>query len=262
MTRQELHGYFDQLYEEYNRRAFVHPDPLEVVYRFDVAADREIAGLIAATLAYGRVAQILRNLDTVFDALGPSPREAISVTSEAEWKRCLRHFRHRWTTGAEVAALLAGVRRVLERHGAIETCFARHYDRNEGNTLCGLRGLVAELGGPSSLLSDPTKASACKRLHLYLRWMVRRDDVDPGCWTAVAPAHLIVPLDTHLHRIARRFGFTRRKQAGLAAARDVTRVFGKMNPDDPLRYDFVLTRFGIRSDLELKDLFARRRPAA
>lgn len=262
MTRQQLHTYFDELYALYNHRVYVHPDPLEVVYRYVENADRELVALIAAGLAYGRVGQILRNLDAVLNALGPNPREAILATPSAEWARQLARFQHRWTTGAEVAALFGGMREVLQRHGSLERCFATHNDPKQGNTLRGLRGLVTELGGPNSLLSDPAKPSACKRLHLFLRWMARRDDVDPGCWTAVQPAHLIVPLDTHLHRITRAFRFTRRKQAGLPAARDVTRVFAKMNPADPLRYDFVLTRFGIRSDLELKDLLARRHPAA
>ena len=262
MTRQQLHTYFEELYAAYNRRDYIHPDPLEVVYRYDNSADRELVALIAAGLAYGRVAQILRNLDTALNILGPHPCAAILDTPEAGWKHQFAQFQHRWTTGNEIADLFTGMRRVLLQHGSLENCFAAHYNPKQGDTRRGLYGLVTELGGPNSLLSDPAKPSACKRLHLYLRWMVRHDEVDPGCWTSVHPARLIVPLDTHLHRITRAFRFTRRKQAGLPAAHDVTRVFAKMNPADPLRYDFVLTRFGIRSDLHLKDLLARRRPAA
>ena len=96
------------------------------------------------------------------------------------------------------------------------------------------------------LLSDPARGSTCKRLHLYLRWMVRTDAVDPGGWTAVRPAQLLVPVDVHMHRIGRALGFTRRAQPSGRATEDITAAFRRLSPDDPVRYDFALTRLGIR----------------
>jgi len=107
---------------------------------------------------------------------------------------------------------------------------------------------------PNSLTSDgqiiSTRGSACKRLLMYLRWMVRKDEVDPGGWEGIPPSKLLVPVDTHMHRIARKLRFTRRKQANLATVREITAAFRKIVPDDPARYDFTLTRFGIRKDLK------------
>jgi uncharacterized protein (TIGR02757 family) len=171
----------------------------------------------------------------------------------------VRGFRHRWTDDEDLGALLCGMRATLRRHGSLEACFRAHQPASAGNCLPGLAGLIGELGAfktGNSLLPDPTRGSACKRLHMYLRWMVRRDDVDPGCWTTVTPSLLLVPLDTHLHRVTRAWRMTRRKQADLKAAEEVTGVFRRMVPEDPVRYDFVLTRFGIRPDMDMKALIA------
>jgi uncharacterized protein (TIGR02757 family) len=254
MKRAHMAEALDRIYHRYNRREFVHPDPLEVVYRYSDTRDREIAGLIAASLAYGRVAQILQSLDRVLKPLGSSPFEALSAMNRSALDVEYRGFKHRWTTAAELVTLLAGTQDALRTYGSLEKCFAAYHDADSGNTIAGLAGLVSALGGPSSLLSDPTKSSACKRIHLYLRWMVRKDDVDPGCWNCVDPAHLIIPLDTHMHRAAKTLRLTRRKQPNRAAALDVTRAFNQINPGDPLKYDFALTRFGIRNELSIEGL--------
>lgn len=253
MNRTELRAELDALHTRLNRREFVSPDPLEVVYRYESNADREVVGLIAASLAYGRVAQILRNLDTVLDCLGPHPAAALREGGAMLALR-LNGFQHRWTTREEIAALFDGISRALRAHGSLEGSFLSHQPADAQSTLPGLIGFTRELRlgrVPDSLLSAPEKGSACKRLHLYLRWMARRDDVDPGCWNRLRPNLLIVPLDTHMHRAARAMRLTRRKQANLAAALDVTSAFRGMNPDDPLKYDFALTRLGIRADEDM-----------
>ena len=254
MTRSEQQQAFETLYSQYNDRRWVSPDPLEVVYRFREPADVEVAALLAATLAYGRVAQILRNLDIVLAIVGPHPAAFAQSTPKAECIKMLGSFQHRWTTAEEVASLLAGIGTVQQAYGSLEGCFLAHHRAESGTTLAGLGGMVTALraGGPvNSLLSDPGKGSACKRLHLFMRWMVREDAVDLGCWKGVRASELVVPLDTHLYRIARAFRLTARKQPNLKCALDVTRAFKRMNPDDPLRYDFSLTRLGIRSDADM-----------
>jgi len=255
MHADALRSRLDALYAQLNRRAFVSPDPLEVVYRYEDARDREVAGLIAACLAYGRVAQILRNLHALLDALGPSPaarirREGACALAGAP------AFRHRWTDAQEMAAFLDAIAQALRQHGSLEACFLAHSSANDAHTLGALEGFTRELrsgGPPNSLLSAPEKGSACKRLHLYLRWMVRRDEVDPGCWTGVPPRALLIPLDTHMHRLARGLGLTRRNQANLGTTLEVTDAFRRINPEDPLKYDFALTRLGIRGELNPED---------
>jgi len=231
----------EELYRRYNRREFVHPDPLEFLYRYDNLEDREIVGLIAAGLAYGRVASILNSVGAVIERMGPGPARFVD---EAPLGGSMRGFQHRWTTAKEVETLLEGIKRIRAAHGSLGAFMESNF---HGDTLASLSSLVSLLtrGEPNSLLPDPAKPSACKRLHLYMRWMVRKDDVDPGGWDFVPRSQLLVPLDVHMHRVARRFKFTKREQANLPTVREVTAAFRELCPDDPVKYDFALTRPGI-----------------
>lgn len=246
---------FELAYHRFNHPEYIHPDPLVFVYRFRDPKDMEVAGFIAASLAYGRVAQILTSASTVIDALGPSPAAFIRDANRKDLQRIYRGFKHRWTTDVELIQFLSGMGEVLRTYNSLQACYRKHaVQAQTDGTINGLAGLVSEIRqGPqrNSLLPDPMGGSACKRLFLFLRWMVRNDDVDPGVWSAVSPASLIVPLDTHMHRLARHFGLTERRQPNLRAALEVTSAFRQMVPDDPLRYDFALTRLGIRSELDL-----------
>ncbi|MBN1917257.1 MAG: TIGR02757 family protein [Verrucomicrobia bacterium] len=244
----------EELYELYNRRRFVHPDPLELLYEYNDGRDREIVALVASSLAYGRVAQILRSVRAVLDRIG-SPAACVHEGTPAEIRAALHGLRHRWTTGRDVAALLVGVKRVVEEHGSLEACFVAGLHEDDETTVPALTGFVAALRGRSGaagarLLPDPARGSACKRLHLFLRWMVRRDEVDPGGWDRVPRSKLVVPLDTHMHAIARGLGLTARRQADGGAALEVTAAFRRLNPRDPVKYDFALTRVGIRTEME------------
>lgn len=245
---------FEELYKAYNRPEFIHPDPLEFVLRYDDPADQEITGLISSALAYGKASHILASLEKVFRFL-PRPAADLEGASLGELKELCDGFRHRWTTGEELAALLLGIRLVREKWGGLEACFVSGMVPGEEDIVPALVKFVGELRSASgrrdsSLLACPTRGSACKRLQLYLRWMVRRDEVDPGSWASVDPAALVVPLDTHMHRIAMDLGITDRKQADLKTARQVTGFFRSICPEDPVRYDFSLTRFGIQSGLD------------
>lgn len=260
MEKSSLRAVLEKHYAACNHKDWIHPDPLEVVYRYESGRDREVVGLIAACLAYGRVGHILQNLARVLEVLGPSPHECL-VRADAPWlNEYLGGFKHRWTTSEELVAFLMGIASVLNRYGSLEQCFLENHRLDADSTLPGLIEFVKTLRGSeahTSLLPAPEKGSACKRLHLYLRWMVRCDDVDPGCWRGVSPSQLIVPLDTHMHRIARALGMTTRKQANLAAAEDATRAFRVLSPEDPVRYDFSLTRLGIRGDLDLDEFLQK-----
>jgi uncharacterized protein (TIGR02757 family) len=245
----------DALYRKFNRREFVHPDPLETLYGYDSPLDQEIVGLIAACLAYGRVAQILTSIGRALEAIGApgtSPRLFLERASRRGLEQRFAGFKHRFTPGSELAALLWGVRTAVAEHGSLEGLFATGQGERDETVLPGLTALVGKLrkyaGGEDacpSLLSSPRDGSACKRLNLYLRWMARRDAVDPGPWTSISRARLVVPLDTHMFRIAGRLGLTARRQADLKTAEEITRGFARYCADDPVKYDFVLTRLGI-----------------
>jgi len=248
----------ERLYATCNRREFVHPDPLEFIYRYEDLLDREIAGLVASSLAYGRVKQILASVGAVLDRTG-NPRRFLEHASAEKLRRTFAGFRHRFTTGKDLAGMLLGAKRAIERHGSLEACFIANLSPRDATVIPALGAFVDELtrgaGSPRRfLLPSPSRGSACKRLNLFLRWMVRADEVDPGGWGRVSARKLVVPLDTHMHRICLALGFTRRRQATLRAALEVTDAFRELAPRDPVRYDFALTRPGIRGDGDLSDL--------
>ena len=245
----------DDLFARYNRREFVHPDPLEFLYNYESLEDREIVGLIASGLAYGRVNQILKSAATVLERIG-SPAAFVKTTPEHAILKTFQDFKHRFTTGTELAWLLIGVKQTLNTHGSLGLCFQAGFKKEE-TMISGLSHFVQTItanasGQVNTLLPHPEKGSACKRLNLYLRWMVRKDEVDPGGWDNIPGASLIVPLDTHMHRISLALKLTNRKQADMRTAIEITQAFAIIAPHDPVRYDFCLTRLGIRSDIDIE----------
>jgi len=247
----------DRLYSNLNRKEFVHPDPLEFLYEYEDVRDRELVGLISSSLAYGRVRQILKSVADILRRMG-SPHKFLRCSTEKSLFSAFSDFKHRFTTGREVATMLAGAKQVLDRHDSLYACFASHMNKSDSTVLPALSGFVNELypaavNGRSSLIPLPTRGSSCKRLNLFLRWMVRRDAVDPGGWDSIDPAKLVIPLDTHMHRIGRALHLTKRKQADMHTAIEITEAFRSIIPEDPVRYDFALTRLGIRDDMKIDD---------
>ena len=247
----------ESLYDFYNSRKWVHPDPLEFLYNYSDSRDIEVAGLIASALAYGRVAQILKSVSGVLEKMGSSPCDFLMSVAPSSLRRIYSGFKHRFTTGDELARMLIGARSVIKQYGSLYNCFLAGFSDQDDTVLNGLSFLVNELGKKSkgkknSLLALPTKGSACKRWNLYLRWMVREDRVDPGGWAGISPSRLIIPLDTHMHRICLLMGLTERKNADMRTALEITDAFKKIEPQDPVRYDFALTRLGIRDDASLE----------
>ncbi len=251
----------ERLYIKYNRPELINPDPLQFLGSFADIKDREIVALIASSLAYGRVAQIIKSVSQVVDKMLPSPRTFLETSSNKKIQSVFKGFKHRFTTDEDLVGLLLGIKGVLRRHGSLNRCFVQGYDDSDETILPALQEFVkaiAEEGKGTKLLSCPSKASACKRLNLFLRWMVRRDAVDPGGWEGICPSKLIVPLDTHMHKIGLALGMTKRKQADMRTACEITRAFSAISPKDPVKYDFALTRFGIRDDMDLSSIPSSR----
>jgi len=245
----------EALYRKYNRREFVHPDPLEFLYPYEKICDREIVALVASSLAYGKVTQILKSVSFVLERMTPSPSVFLKRASLETIQQTFSGFKHRFTTSQQLSSMLLGVKRVLEGHGSLHACFMSGL--NDDDTVL---PAVTSFAGELSLCADrslghlvpaPERGSACKRLNLFLRWMVRRDEVDIGGWENVPASKLIVPVDTHMHRICLSLGLTTRKQADMRTAMEITHAFRAIAPEDPVRYDFSLTRLGIRDDADL-----------
>lgn len=256
----EINGILDDIYHKFNHRTYVVPDPLQFLYHYENIRDREIAGLVAASLAYGRVAQINKSVSWVLERMGPSPYEFLLQTSQRDFLSNFSGFVHRFAKATHLSGLLSGVKQILLTHGSINNCFLSRYTQEEETVFTAVNHLAKELlsgahENPAHLVPLPERGSAGKRLHLYLRWMVRHDAVDPGGWTGVCPSKLIIPLDVHMHAICQKLGFTHNKSANLKNALAVTACFRQISPDDPVKYDFALTRLGIRKDAELDDFF-------
>jgi len=257
----ELASSLNQLYQEYNRDDSAS-DPVHLIRPFRDLADREIAGFCAASLAFGRVASVIQSIQTLFRCLGPSPAAFVRGFDPAASHSDLRAMVHRWTRGDDLAALLWLLRQMLEASGSIEAFFATGLaDRDDdvGSALDSFstRAMALDITrayrrvpkrpGVCYFFPRPSAGSACKRLNLYLRWMIRRDAIDPGGWTAVPAAKLVVPLDTHVIRVGRCLRLTRYASPGWRMAADITASLRRLNPDDPVRFDFSLCHLGMRN---------------
>jgi len=241
----------DRLYERYNRPEFIHPDPLEFLFAYPDSRDREIAAFLAASLAYGRVQQILTSTSKVLGAMVPGPYAYLMKTTTACIFQTFSGFRHRFTDGRKLSALLSALKRLLGDYGSLQACFCAEMNGDEETILDPLSRFCTKLvryapAPLDHLVPSPLKGSACKRLNLFLRWMVRQDDVDPGGWAGIAPAKLLIPLDVHMFRVAKALEMTQRRQADMKAVLEVTEGFRRIAPSDPVRYDFCLTRLGMR----------------
>jgi uncharacterized protein (TIGR02757 family) len=246
----------EELYRKYNRRKFVHPDPLEFLYRYDDLCDREIVAFVASSLAYGKVAYILKSVSYVLERMVPTPWIFLKRSSLKTMRQTFSGFKHRFTDGQKLSTMSYGVRKVLERHGSLNGCFSAGLNDHDDTILPALSAFTDELSVCADdqlehLVPSPARGSACKRLNLFLRWMVRSDEVDPGGWKNVSPSKLIVPVDTHMHRVCQLLGITTRKQVDMGTATEITKAFRTIVPEDPVRYDFSLTRLGIREDADL-----------
>ena len=249
----------DTLYHEYNRVDSAS-DPVHRVRPFPNPADREIAAFCAGALAFGRVASVINSIDVLFAAMGPRPADFVrSFDPEAPPPEILAMV-HRWIRGEDVVALLWILRQMLERSGSVEGFFLEGYGDEQEDVGPALdsfstRALALDIRraygrmprrpGVCYFFPRPSAGSACKRLNLFLRWMTRADEVDLGVWTQVAASKLIVPLDTHVIRLGRCLRLTRYVSPGWKMAADITASLRRLDPEDPVRFDFSLCHVGM-----------------
>ena len=250
----------EQLYEAYNREDAV-ADPIQIVRRYKTPADQEVVGFCAAALAFGRVASVLNTVETLVGVLGPQPAHYVRGFDPAAPHPELRAMVHRWTRGIDIVALLWILRQMLDRAGTLEAFFLEGFDPAAVDISDALdsfsrRALALDLtavygrrvparSGVCYFFPRPSAGSGCKRLNLFLRWMVRKDEVDLGAWTAIPPGTLIVPLDTHVIRLGRCLRLTRYTSPGWRMAADITSSLRAIDPVDPVRFDFSICHVGM-----------------
>ena len=245
--------YIEHAYAKYHKPEYIYPDPLFLVREFACNRTREIGGLIIALLAMGNVKAMLTAQKNLLSRLTFLCRPAGSWEA-ADIRTALYGFRYRFFAERDLFLLIDAIRRTVTDYGSLEGAFLSCLKPESPDIVEALSGFTDILyknsrGDLSFLVPAPAKKSACKRLFLYLRWMVRQDTIDPGGWD-IDPALLLVPVDTHMLKVGRFLGFTTRKQADLQTAREITDAFRKICPEDPARYDFSLTRFGIHPALK------------
>jgi len=246
-------------------------DPIQFPHRYRNPSDIEAAAFIASSLAYGNVASIRRNLERVFSFLGTHPHETLLSINPGELTSALSGFKHRFTTVKHLSLLLLITRVALIEHGSLKNLFLEGHVSDRPSIKESLIYFVDHLlgqdvrpvyrsvqeaheDGALFLLPSPRNGAACKRLNLFLRWMVRTGDaIDFGLWPEVSRSQLVIPLDTHAARLSRYLGLTKRKTSDWKTAEEITDALRKLDPTDPLKYDFSLTRLGILGDCDSKE---------
>ena len=249
----------DTLYAEFNADRVV-ADPVWLARRYERAADREVAGFIAAALAFGRVQSVLNSVEGMLAVMGPSPEQFVRDFNPARDRDRFKHLVHRWTNGADFAALAWILHQMIDRSGSIEGFFIEGLppgavDVGEALQSFSTRALAMDVAqvygrkrpkpGVGYFFSRPSSGGACKRLNLFLRWMVREDSVDMGVWKRVAPGQLIVPLDTHIIRVGQCLRLTTLKSPGWRMAADITASLRALDPVDPIKFDFSICHLGM-----------------
>ena len=257
--RADLREPFENLY-----RTFDHlhsaSDPVHIVRRYASAEDREVVGFCAAGLAFGRVAGALNSIEALLAVMGPRPAAFVRGFDPEKDRERLAPLVHRWIRGRDLAALMLILRRMLGESGSIERFFLAGDEpgspdigpaldafstRALATDVRPAYGRMPKRPGVSSFFPRPTAGSACKRLNLFLRWMVRKDVVDLGVWTGLSPSRLIVPLDTHVIRLGQCLRLTRYRSPGWKMAAEITTSLRAIDPVDPVRYDFSLCHVGM-----------------
>ncbi len=238
-----LKAALDALYDNFNAPEAAL-DPIQIVRRYPEVRDREVVAFIAAGLAFGRVASVMASIEAVCLVLGASPAACVRAFDPKRDGAALKPFVHRWVRGRDVVHMLVVLRDMIREFGSIERCFASGYDGSHEDLAPAIEAFSAR-AGKSYFFAKPSSGSACKRMNLFLRWMVRRDAVDPGGWTLIPASKLLVPLDTHTIRVGKCLRLTRRASPGWKMAADITAALGKLDPSDPVRYDFSLCHLGM-----------------
>lgn len=248
----------DRLYDGFNLEHSTR-DPIWTVRRFADPGDREVVAFIAAVLAFGRVQSVIQTVEAVLTVMGESPARFVRAFTP-EQATAFAALGHRWIRGRDLAALMWQLHQMLRSHGSLEGFFAAGHAADAETVEAGLEsfstramaldlkavyGRAKPVPGVGYFFSRPSSGGACKRLNLFLRWVVRHDAVDLGLWTAVRPAQLIVPLDTHIIRVGRCLGMTTRVSPGWKMAADITATLRRLEPEDPVRYDFAMCHLGM-----------------
>ena len=247
---------------EYHYKSFdrntLEPDPLQFLHLFDDEKDIEVVGLLASIFAYGNVKQIENTMKKLIFVFNDKPYLFIKNFSFERDGKKLAGIKHRFYTEDDIIKLFIILRKEIKKHKSIRQIFLQGYNISDENVKCAisnfsnhfLNSLNQTFGeisnGIKFMFPLPEKGSACKRMNLFLRWMVRKDELDFGLWDEIPASKLVIPVDTHIARICRSLKLTKRKNVSWQMAEEITGKLKKYDADDPIKYDFAICHIGIR----------------
>lgn len=250
MTQKELKEFLDEKADRYNRPEFIEADPIQIPHHFTRKEDIEIAGFLAATLAWGNRKMIVKSAQKLMHLMGNAPHDFVLSHSETHLER-LDGFVHRTFNATDARAFVKALQNIYLHHGGLEMVLSQNAQEDRlQNNIHNFRNVFwSTEHEPRSEkhVSDPRKNSAAKRINMFLRWMVRNDQrqVDLGIWKRLSPAQLSCPLDVHSGRVARKLGLLSRKQNDALALEELDFSLRQLDPTDPVRYDFALFGLGV-----------------
>ncbi|MFN6945903.1 MAG: TIGR02757 family protein [Cytophagaceae bacterium] len=257
MNFQELRDFLEEQYLRFNTSEFIDNDPVCIPHSFTLKQDIEIMGLWSAVLAWGQRVTIINKCRELIRYMDNAPYDFILNHSDEDLKPLLR-FKHRTFNDVDTLYFIHFFKDFYSKHESLEEAFVygmKDSDPNIGPGLVGFHKLFFSLEeAPSRTkkhISTPARNSACKRLNMFLRWMVRKDNkgVDFGIWDKIKPSQLICPCDVHVDRVARQLGLIQRKQTDFLTAVELTENLKKFDPEDPVKYDFALFGVGVVGQL-------------
>ncbi len=241
-------------YNEYNKSDFVK-DPVRFPHRYTNPADIEISAFISALFAYGKVELILDVLEKIHNIMGESPNEFVKNFDVEEGHEIFGKLKYRFYSTQDIINLFEILHNAINEYGSLKKLFLAGYRKNDKNIQNALAKFVLNLPamgiegyytrGTNHMFSSPLKGSACKRLNLFLRWMVRKDKIDFGIWNEISPAQLVIPVDIHIARLSKELGLTNLKSTSWVMAEQITENLKKYNSGDPVKYDFAICHIGM-----------------
>jgi uncharacterized protein (TIGR02757 family) len=260
IKRESLKTVLGRLYRDFDFKERLKHDPIEFPHRYSRPQDIEIAGFIAASFAYGKIGLFKPVIEQILKSGGKRPASFIQNFNLKKDGKFLKDISYRFSKNEDILCYVEMLSNALKEHGSLKNLFVSHCspdDEDIKNALEGFAGYFLEQDtskfygqkakpqGLTHLFPSPKKCSSCKRLNLFLRWMVRTEDIDLGIWDEIPPSKLIIPLDTHIARISRCLGLTKRASSDWKTAKEITASLKRFDPDDPVKYDFALCHRGV-----------------
>lgn len=250
IAKNELKSFLDEKVELYNRPDFIGSDPIQIPHSFSIKEDIEIAGFLAAVIAWGNRKMIISNAHKMMSFMGNSPYDFVMSHDENKLER-LETFVHRTFNGKDLIGFIKGLKHIYQNHGGLEAVFTKNQENDSvQKSISQFKKVFFEaehLPRTEKHISDPLSGSAAKRINMYLRWMCRQDNkgVDLGIWKNILPSKLSCPLDVHSGNVARKLGLLTRKQNDAKALEELDISLRKLDSDDPVKYDFALFGLGV-----------------